>query len=212
MRVFHRQLSCLPALLICLIPGFLQAEDKEESEKLLRLGPESRLAREWTSMPDPNKEFVPRGRGGIEIKEFNAPDARVKPFYYDQLFFEKEFLSQEYTQVRSFRSEHYKTEEFDSGENLYQSDAQPILKAAENANIEQFQTTAPTEEFETEQSPDADRESHQADDEFTDSRQIPIEEMTANPLDDAQANQAEKEFPVREPMDIEDVRELLNKN
>lgn len=141
--------------------------------------------------PDSTLEFVPRGTSGKLIKEFQAPNARIKPFYFREVFLSKEFST------KAFASKEFSTAEFSQGTQSYVT-----TDWRENATFE-TKAAEGVETFATEAASDAEKTAPGAGEEY---------KTQATELPGKSQGELDEQYHGRPALSIDEVRELLNKN
>ncbi len=160
---------------------------------------------------DPEKKFQFRDEDGAFIKEFKAPDAEVKPFFYEQLFIEKEFSTKE------FRSPDYQTDSFRTTVDSESGQAREVREVAAETESEAYikQTVdrlieeapeASGEAYNTRDSPEAGRDAAR------DAEKAFAETDKYTRVEGKNQEELDRQVPDRPALNVEDIRQLLNKN
>jgi hypothetical protein len=187
-------------LLLSLLTGCGLSGGKEEDDGSPPAITSTRIGQIMT--PDMTKEFTPVGRGGTSVKQFNAPDARVKPFLFEQQYFQKQYRSEDYAGLKGYDSGDYRTDGYARGEEGYQT-GRPNLLSSSDANLSRYGQAPGTSDYAVAGASESGRDAGPGR-AWSRVREAPMRGKSQHILD--------QQHGKREPLTMGEVRELLNKN
>lgn len=171
--------------------GFLGAQEQEATIQ-------QRLQERLAPSPDTTLAFVPRTPNGQPLmKEFNAPNARVKPFIFRDKFNAKEF------RTAAFRSKTFESKDFQSRDRDFRT-GNALSNWRDNANpLGMMKDAGGVRSFETESAQETGETTRDGDRGYT------TAPATMRGKSQKELDQQYTDAPA---LSIDQVRELLNKN